>query len=446
MAKSDEVRIDINTKVDPSGADAAGKAVEDVGKKSKKAGTEGKTGLDKLRASTSGLTTAMKTLRTVMMGFGIIGFIKMAADAVRKLDEMVNARKRLSQEIQSQNDENATNRLLDVYKQITEEINKANEAREAANSLEDKQLASVRKLEDAQLRLGEEKEVQALDSNDPDRALKEQQIRARYAATRERTSSTREGEDIEREATRKEAQAAADTAALEENTAAIRELQAAFTTQSAKATQAQGQATGLWSHLTGRKELYQNISAGHAANSAQIADQLRTAHAEQTRLQQSRDRNIQEAAIARQSLGAVTLNNQATDIIGTRNIATADNATAKAHRDREEARQAQANAADAKARTEAQQRRAQDAQNAQHTAMTTRDAFDNDRRNATTTNRTDRDNRRAPLEEAVKQTETTTQREIALLQQLTASQKKLEQEAKRLQSRLTASSCDAATD
>ena len=264
MNKSDEVKIQIKTAQDSLGADQAKQVIKEIQQEAESAGSKGKAGMDKFRESTKGLTTAMKALRSVMVGFGAIGFVKMLGDGVRKLDEMVSAKKRLSEQMQSQNDANAAQRLLDIYGKINEELKKANDELAHTNSLEDRRLENARKLEDAQMRLGEEREVDALNASDPDRAEKERAIRARYATKRGGLSGGRAEDDIERGARRKEEVAAADEKAIVELKEHIKELTESFKSETGKAERAQSQAGDRWSYLRGTSKTYQDIGAGHS--------------------------------------------------------------------------------------------------------------------------------------------------------------------------------------
>jgi hypothetical protein len=168
------------------------------------------------------------------------------------MDEMVSVKKRLSEEIQKQNDANAVQRLLDIFTKIKETIRQTEKEIEHTNSLEDKRLANARKLEDANLRLDEEKEVGVLAADDPDREKKEKAIRARYEA-----KSDLEAFDKRTKGTTNTKQRDAARAPLEQ---AHRDF----------ASARQGTERELAQYMTANKEYLQGITALARDNKAEI--------------------------------------------------------------------------------------------------------------------------------------------------------------------------------
>jgi len=394
MADKDEVKIQIKTALDSLGADQAKQVLKELQQEAEGAGSKGKAGMDKFGTGIKGVTTQMKALRTVMAGLGIIGFVKMLGDGVRKVDEMVNAKKRLSEQIQSQNDANAAQRLLDIYGKINEELKKANDELAHTNGLEDKRLENARKLEDAQMRVAEEREVDALGADDPDRAEKEKAIRARYAAKRGEAGAGRAEADIEREAKRMDDAAAADRKALAENENYYKELNSARLSEIDKRDRAQGNVS-IWNKARGISGMYQEIAEGHSASAGKLADKQIEVLNKMDELKKSIERNTAGAAVAREGMAAAKTDAEASRMVSTRNVNTADASVSRKATEREEAMEAEAKWKRAEKAAADQQRVVDKARIAAGSARANREAFDSDRVNATTRNTRDRDARRA---------------------------------------------------
>ena len=455
MAGNEEVKIKIKTALDALGAEQAKKVLKEVQAEAEGAGSKGKAGLDRFRDSTGGVTAAMKALRSVMAGLGIAGFISSLAVGVRKIDEFISAKKRMTEEIQKQNDASAAQRLLEIYEKIKGAIKQANEELAYTNELEDKRLANARKLEDANLRLAEEKEIEALSADDPDRGLKEKAIRARYAQRRGQLEGAREEEDIGRDAARKEQAAAEDQKAIDELSSVIKELTAAMKEQQERGAKAQGMAGRTSSHILGRSSGYQSLADSHRANTDAIFGQIKDAYGQIGEREKSRDRNRAEAGVAREALQAVGADAKATEIASARNVGAADEGIAKAERDRVAAKEAAAEKKRIEKNLAKLQERVNQAQLDEAEKKSDLDAFD--KRTKGTTNTRQRDAARAPLEQAWKdsaQTRQTFEREFAqylaankdYMREATTLIRSAKKEIDKQNSRLAAGSCDASGD
>ena len=452
----DEVKIQIKTALDSLGSDQAKKVMQELQAEAKGTGNEGAAGLAKFGSGVKGVTSSLKVLRSVMAGFGMLAFIKVIGDAVRKVDEFISAKKRMSEQIQAQNDANAAQHLLDIYSKIKEALQQTNEEIDRANSLEDRRLENARKLEDAQMRLAEENEVGALDAKDPDRAEKEKAIRARFAARRGEVTADRAEDDIEREASRKEESANADDSAIAELKEYIQELRQGWTSAREKGQRAQSNVT-VWNRIVGRADSYQDMANAHHAKANDIADQMMAVMKDVQERERRAAQSRQDAAIIREGAQAVRVNERADGMVSARATREADEAVAKKETDRDARQQAQAEQERIRKQTAEQQERINTAKMQEAAAKSDLDFFDRDKRNVTTTNTRQRDAARAPLDKAYKDAVSERQNAERTLAQymesnkdylkgLTSLARDNKADIDKLKSRLNASGVDAASD
>ncbi|MCL1922045.1 MAG: hypothetical protein FWG50_13405 [Kiritimatiellaeota bacterium] len=261
-------------------------------------------------------------------------------------------------------------------------------------------LANARKLEDANLKLAEEKEAAALDAADPDRAEKEKAVRARYAQRRGELSAGRSEEDIANDAMRRQEQIAVKKRELAQTAELQREAEATFRDRSARA-QAAREKTGLGSWRTGRNQMYTDMAERHSGVAHGAAEQALKLGESADRLTREIKQLEDELKIVRSGKGAAKVEAQASAIVSNRAVSEADTGVRMKEAKRREAQEAAEEAERLRKRQAAVERDHAAAQSRTRDAQFGLDAFDADPRNANTTNRTARDQRRAPLKEAV---------------------------------------------
>jgi len=187
------------------------KALDDVADQADEVGKNGSASVGKLSSAMNVLRRAAGLARNVLTGFGVVGVFSMLASAVGKVTESFGAAKKEAEELAKAKDKAAHAKevedLAKAYEQLGESMRKASEAMQRANELEDIATRNARALEDAQLDLAKQKELAAIDANDPAAAEKRAQIEARYAAQRGETAANRSREDIERTVDRMEEEA-----------------------------------------------------------------------------------------------------------------------------------------------------------------------------------------------------------------------------------------------
>ncbi|MCL1922044.1 MAG: hypothetical protein FWG50_13400 [Kiritimatiellaeota bacterium] len=131
----DEVKIQIKTLLDSVGAVEAKKVIKEIQQETEKAGAKGKGAFDRFRESISGTASAAKVLRTVLGGLGVIALISQIGSLIGKIGEAVNAKRRMSAEIQAQNDAAAVAKTAEAYDKLREGIAKSNDELKNANTL-----------------------------------------------------------------------------------------------------------------------------------------------------------------------------------------------------------------------------------------------------------------------------------------------------------------------
>ena len=187
------------------------KALDDVADQADEVGKNGSASVGKLSSAMNVLRRAAGLARNVLTGFGVVGVFSMLASAVGKVTESFGVAKKEAEELAKARDKaahkDAVEALAKSYEQLGESMRKASEAMQRANELEDIATRNARALEDAQLDLAKQKELAAIDANDPAAAEKRAQIEARYAAQRGETAANRSREDIERTVDRMEEEA-----------------------------------------------------------------------------------------------------------------------------------------------------------------------------------------------------------------------------------------------
>ncbi|MBE6397372.1 MAG: hypothetical protein E7046_10240 [Lentisphaerae bacterium] len=189
----------LKIEADTKGADQAAAAYEKSGRAAKKASEESKKGFEGLKKSIEGTSRAAEIFNKVLSGFGFIGIFTMVVGIVDKLRNSFSATtaeaKKFAEEARKAADTARVEKLADAWKKLEDQISNASAAQSRANELEDMQRDNARKLEDDQTELAKQKELAALDPNDPLYEKKKAQIEAKHSAAAAKRSVARRQED-----------------------------------------------------------------------------------------------------------------------------------------------------------------------------------------------------------------------------------------------------------
>lgn len=208
-----DTTISIGLDADLSGGVQTEKQLEAMRRKAAQLGKEGSSSVGKVTGAIGGLQKACGLLRNVLAGFGLVGVFTALAAAVGKVKDSFGAAKKEAEALAKEKDKaahkEAVEALAKSYETLGESMRKASEAMQRANELEDIATRNARALEDAQLDLAKQKELAAIDANDPAAAEKRAQIEANYAERRGHLTAARSREDLAKESNRLMAEAGA---------------------------------------------------------------------------------------------------------------------------------------------------------------------------------------------------------------------------------------------
>lgn len=208
-----DTTITIGLDADLSGGVQTEKQLDNLKHKAAQLGKEGSSSVGKVTGAIGGLQKACGMLRNVLAGFGLVGVFTALAAAVGKVKDSFGAAKKEAEALAKEKDKaahkEAVEALAKSYETLGESMRKASEAMQRANELEDIATRNARALEDAQLDLAKQKELAAIDANDPAAAEKRAQIEANYAERRGHLTAARSREDLAKESNRLMAEAGA---------------------------------------------------------------------------------------------------------------------------------------------------------------------------------------------------------------------------------------------
>ena len=218
----------LKIEADTKGADQAAAAYEKIGRTAKKASEESKKGFEAAKQTIEGTSRAAELFNKVLRGFGFISIFTMLLGAVEKLRDAFRASKErareFAEEARKAADTKRIEKLTEAWKKLEDQISSAAAAQARAHELEDMQRDNARKLEDDQAELSKQKELAALDPNDPLYDKKKAQIESRYSAAAAKRSVARRQEDANIAADRAGNEAAAmSTEAMQRSLALVDE-------------------------------------------------------------------------------------------------------------------------------------------------------------------------------------------------------------------------------
>ena len=361
---NNDTTISIGLDADLSGGVQTEKQLEAMRRKAAQLGKDGSASVGKVTGAIGGLQKACGMLRNVLAGFGLVGVFTALAAAVGKVKDSFGAAKKEAEALAKEKDKaahkEAVEALAKSYETLGESMRKASEAMQRANELEDIATRNARALEDAQLDLAKQKELAAIDANDPAAAEKRAQIEANYAERRGHLTAARSREDLAKESNRLMAEAGAKRTSAARIESAVkdddkviedvrRRLVDARTRSKVDNAEDRG---GFWEHLGGNAKNIVTLNWGQVGESrTEAGDAIRKEakteaeqlEAELKQLKEQREAKLKQAADLRaeaehmdERAGAIYAGQKAIDVredataIETRRgVVSADNALDK---------------------------------------------------------------------------------------------------------------------
>ena len=254
-----EVNVKVKITAENGGVTQAVTGLDKVGKKAKETAEKTKSGFEQANQAFDKVTKAAGAFQKVLSGFGMVGIATALAGGITKIIDSFGEAKKKAEEFQKAADDkkvqDGIDALADSYKKLTDAISGANAARTAQKEIEDIELKNKRDIEDANLDLAEQKELDAIDVNDPAASEARAEIQARYKARRDSIAIQRGVFDGVRERQELRHGAMSDRENADKIDAAANEIDKAITEAKARRNAALARsnttnsedATGFWS-------------------------------------------------------------------------------------------------------------------------------------------------------------------------------------------------------
>ncbi|MBQ6339053.1 MAG: hypothetical protein IJI36_07915 [Kiritimatiellae bacterium] len=248
MASGDyDTKITLGMEADLSGGVQTEKQLEKVRAQTKKLEQDSKSGGASIEQAFGKATRAVGFFRKALGLFGAVAAINAVIAAIGKVKESFGDAKKEAEKFADAREmaglKTGIEDLAKSYEALGRAIVDASEKLKRANELQDIATKNARALEDAQMDLAEQKELSAIDANDPAAAEKRAAISARYAARRGVLASSRSREDIDAERNRLSREAGSNRAAagkinssLEEDDRLIKKIEQMIDEEGDKAT------------------------------------------------------------------------------------------------------------------------------------------------------------------------------------------------------------------
>lgn len=210
MAGDDTV-IRIRTEADTSGAEKAEKAHGRVAVAARRSGAETAKSAQTAGDAINKAAGAVGKLRAVLTGLGVAGVLTGLIGSIRTVAESFGkARAEAEKYARAQKEAAAdkeVNALAEAYARLAKAIGDAASANGHQLAMLEKSVAAQRELEDAQDRAAEQRELAAIDPDDPAAAERRAAIQAKYAGRASVRAANRGGQDVQRRAAALESQA-----------------------------------------------------------------------------------------------------------------------------------------------------------------------------------------------------------------------------------------------
>ena len=211
MAKPPDTIITIKTVADTSGADKTAKAHDKVAAAAKRSAAETARSAQTAGQAIERASSAVGKFRAVLTGLGVAGvFMGLIGSIKTVIESFGKAQAEAEKYAKAQKEaarDKEVNDLAEAYAKLAKAIGDAASANEHQFAMLEKSVAAQRELEDAQDRAAEQRELAAIDPNDPAAAEKRAAIQAKYAGRASVRTANRGEQDIQRRASALESQA-----------------------------------------------------------------------------------------------------------------------------------------------------------------------------------------------------------------------------------------------
>lgn len=261
MAEDYDTKIRIGMEADLAGGVQTEKQFDKLKQKAREFGKDAGSSSNSASAALGRVTSAVGKLRSVLTGLGVAGAlagliasIKSIAESLREADKeaekFAKAKKAAAQEKEVSD-------LADAYAKLTKAIQASSAANEHENAMIAKKVAAERELEDARAEAAKQRELDAIDPNDPTANEQRAAVEAKYARAAGIRAAARGREDIvyRRQELNSQADQLAKGAAADRESAGvddrkIAELEKMRNEALTRATtENKEDATGFWSSL-----------------------------------------------------------------------------------------------------------------------------------------------------------------------------------------------------
>ncbi len=200
MARDYDTRITVGLDADLSGGVQTERELDAVRKKAKQLEKEAEKSAGGIKAAIGGVNKAVGLLRTVLTGFGAVGLFTGLIGALGRLKDSFGGAKKEAEALAAAQSraahKEAVDALAESYKALEEATKRAAEAAQHSNEMLDISMKNARDLEDAQLDLAEQRELDAVDGNDPVAQQRRAEISARYSQRRGALAASRGRENV----------------------------------------------------------------------------------------------------------------------------------------------------------------------------------------------------------------------------------------------------------
>lgn len=259
MAQDGEVNVKVKVTAENGGVTKVESGLDKVGKKAEETAKKTKSGFEQANQTFGKVTKAAGAFQKVLSGFGMIGIATALVGGIKKIIDSFRSAKKEAEEFNKAAAEkkvkDGIDALADSYKQLTDAIARANAERTAQNEIDSIELKNKRDIEDANIDLAEQKELDAIDAEDPAAAEARAEIQARYKAKRDNLAvqrgifdGVRERQELRQGAMSDRESAGQIDAAAAATEQAIREAEARRNAAQGRANSENGEdATGFWS-------------------------------------------------------------------------------------------------------------------------------------------------------------------------------------------------------
>jgi len=195
MAQDGEVNVKLKITAENGGVEKAEQGLKRIKRSAKNTAEETKSGFKQLQEAGGKVNAVFGALKNLLAGFGAANALIGIIDAVKTIRESFSAAKKEAEEFAKAADAKKVQESIDAlaksYGDLTESITKSNEASQSEKKIEDIKLKNRRDLEDANIDLAEQRELAAIDENDPAAAEAKAEIQATYKAKRDRIAIQR---------------------------------------------------------------------------------------------------------------------------------------------------------------------------------------------------------------------------------------------------------------